>query len=356
MVESFQWFFAKNYNKLNSKKKTPCASAHGVFSERNLKMLLRQLSERYGVLETEFAPLNDGFHNVVYQYRQSGRDYILRITNSKRRNRNEIESEIEFVLALAKQGVPVSVPVPSSQAKMIEVVSDQDQIFFAVTFEKANGKPVDVIDKTVWNADLFYHWGKVVGKMHLAAHHLTFVRPVWTIENPDILNLEQKITSNLILERYLGLLTQLKNFDKDPELFGLIHNDFHQGNFFVNNGIITVFDFDECAYHWFAYDVAVAFYHAYWQSSAYTPEDTDFSSVFWTYFLKGYQQAHPLKKEMIQQIPLFLKMREIFLYVLFLEKWDMDKLEDWQEYTLANLKNNIEKNIPYSNFDFSTLL
>jgi hypothetical protein len=34
----------------------------------------------------------------------------------------------------------------------------------------------------------------------------------------------------------------------------------------------------------------------------------------------------------------------------------MDKLEDWQEYTLANLKNNIEKNIPYSNFDFSTLL
>ena len=50
----------------------------------------------------------------------------------------------------------------------------------------------------------------------------------------------------------------LDSLPKDDDCYGLIHADIHQGNFFVDeNDNITIFDFDDCHYHWFAYDLAV---------------------------------------------------------------------------------------------------
>ena len=47
---------------------------------------------------------------------------------------------------------------------------------------------------------------------------------------------------------------------KIADSYGLIHNDFNDGNFTVDydNGDITVFDFDDCCYFWFMYDLACA--------------------------------------------------------------------------------------------------
>jgi Ser/Thr protein kinase RdoA (MazF antagonist) len=195
-----------------------------------------------------------------------------------------------------------------------------------------------------------------MGRMYSTGKKIKVDRPIWTVHEPDLLNLIPKITSNSIAEKYNQLLMQLARFPLTPDLFGLIHNDFHQGNIFVDEGRLTVFDFDDCAYHWFAYDLAAAFYHAYWQASSFTPVNTQFSSVFWEHFLRGYHQEHTLNKELIQQIPIFLKIREIFLYTLFWEKWDLENLLDWQNYTLTNLKNNIVSGKPYSNVNFTEMI
>lgn len=85
-------------------------------------------------------------------------------------------------------------------------------------------------------------------------------------------------------------------------------------------------------------------------------QNTQFSKEFWEHFLRGYQQAHTLSKELIEQIPIFLKIREVFLYTLFLEKWNLKHLQDWQAYTLINLKNNIESGKPYSNVNFTEII
>ena len=47
------------------------------------------------------------------------------------------------------------------------------------------------------------------------------------------------------------------------------------------------------------------------------------------------------------QLPLFYKLREMFLYVVFHKKWDFDNLVDWQESMYATYKNNIENDIPF---------
>ncbi|MGG1678598.1 phosphotransferase enzyme family protein [Neobacillus sp. NRS-1170] len=321
-------------------------------------MIQNIIAERFNILASELMPISTGFHNSVYSYEHAGTNLVFRISNGTRRSLSELENELKFVSTFAEQGISVSNPILSKYERMIEEVDYQKQKFYVVAFEKAEGVPVDVTNKEIWNVNLFYSWGKLTGKMHRVSSKLDakLDRPKWTKKQPDLLKLIPKISSTMIADRYLDLLEILKHYNEDLNLFGLMHNDFHQGNFFAKDGRITVFDFDDCAYHWFAYDLAVSFYHAYWQSSSFVAEWTDFSENFWVHFLNGYQTEHSVSKHLLEQIPIFLKIREIFLYVLFLEKWDLQHLEDWQAFTLKDLKQKIEDKTPYSNVDFKELI
>ncbi|MFB3163302.1 phosphotransferase [Neobacillus sp. 179-J 1A1 HS] len=312
-------------------------------------MIIDTILHLYGYKEGELVPINDGFHNTVYSHG----NLIFRVSPANRRKQVDIMNELAFIKGLWENGVPVSLPVKSLNKKLIEPISSNH---FVVAFEKAKGTSIDVTKTEVWNDDLFYRWGNVMGRMHSAGKKIKVDRPIWTVQEPDLLKLFPKITSETIAEKYKQLLMQLATFPLTPDLFGLIHNDFHQGNMFVKEARLTVFDFDDCAYHWLAYDLATSFYHAYWQATSFTPEHTQFSSEFWMHFLRGYQQEHTLSKELILQIPIFLKIREIFLYTLFLEKWDLKNLLDWQNYTLTNLKNNIVSGMPYSNVNFTEII
>jgi amicoumacin kinase len=314
-------------------------------------MIDQFLSERYGATFSDLIPISEGFHNTVFSSGQT----IFRITNGNRRIREDLESELALLYRLREQAVSVSTPNRSVNGNLIEEFCWGNTKKYVVAFEKACGMPPDVTNPKVWNKNLFFQWGKEVGKIHRCTKNIRLARPMWTSKHPDLLNLSTQIHSSIILDRYEQLLNTLMNYHCDPELFGLIHNDCHQGNFFVGNGKLTFFDFDDSAYHWFAYDLAVSFYHAYWQSTSFSPEFTNFSSVFWRYFLKGYGEEQTIRIELIEQIPIFLKIREIYLYVLFLEKWDFTCLEGWQRETLAELEKNIESGKPYSHFDFSII-
>ncbi|WML48184.1 phosphotransferase [Neobacillus sp. PS3-34] len=320
-------------------------------------MLTEAIEKKLGIKKEELTRINDGFQNIVYSYKTSGKDFILRLTHSDRRSIEAIKHELEFIKVLRNAELSVSIPLESTNN--IRGINEKGQEWFAVIFEKAKGKPLDVTDKNIWNKGLFYNWGKLMGEMHKQSTNSSLLtnlsnRPSWSEKNPDVLGLFPRISSEIIRNRYGSLLEQLKEFSPLPGLFGLIHNDFHQDNFFVDGQTITVFDFDDCSYHWYAYDMAVSFYHAFWQVTSFTPEYTDFSEVFWHYFLTGYCSAHKLRNEILQQVPIFLKIREIFLIVLFKEKWDLENLEEWQKYTLNDLEDRIINKIPFSKTIFDS--
>jgi len=50
-------------------------------------------------------------------------------------------------------------------------------------------------------------------------------------------------------------------------------------------------------------------------------------------FFAGYKTESMLHKDVIVQIPVLLKIRGIYLYQLFKQKWDTGILEGWQGYT-----------------------
>jgi amicoumacin kinase len=303
--------------------------------------------------------LTGGFQNNVFQYRFGNELRILRVTNSNHRDLESIKGELEFIQCLSNAGVPVSCPLISAKGHLIEEFQQDNQTYFLTAFTKAKGTPIEVTNLDVWNKELFRNWGRTLGKMHTFSSKnyekfQTLKRPAWS-------GLDERgktfISSKSIeaYKAYQNLLDQINAFPTVNGTFGLIHNDFHQGNLFVNEGQIHIFDFDDCSFNWFAQDIAVSFYHAIWQGMSFNPGNDNFPFEFISYFLDGYSQEKNLHKEIVKQIPLFLKFREFFLYILFNEKWDFHHLEDWQAYTIKDLFYRIENDIPYTNVNFDML-
>jgi Ser/Thr protein kinase RdoA (MazF antagonist) len=77
---------------------------------------------------------------------------------------------------------------------------------------------------------------------------------------------------------------------QDIDSYGLIHSDIHQQNMLVNDNHISVLDFDDCQYGFFALDIGIALYHAIWWG---LPEDdsakNDFALKIIKNFMAGYK-------------------------------------------------------------------
>lgn len=292
--------------------------------------------------------LNGGFHNDVFYMEEKER--VVRISD-KNKTKEMVLQEIEWMNFLYKKGVHVPKPV-------IPVEYEGERV--KTYFEFIKGDHIDVTNKSHWNEKVFGKIGKTLGGMHALskAFKLQVInRPEWKVENPDVFNLREKLEP-WMKEKYETLLYSLTSYRITPDTFGLIHNDYHQGNLIMNEeGRITTIDFDECAFNWYAQDIAVAFYHAYWQHSAFNGNTHSFCDIFMSNFFAGYKTENMLHKDIIIQIPIFLKIREIYLYQLFMQKWNMNHLEEWQAYTLHSLEDKIKHEVPYAGInDFSVFL
>jgi Ser/Thr protein kinase RdoA (MazF antagonist) len=136
---------------------------------------------------------------------------------------------------------------------------------------------------------------------------------------------------------------QLRVLPQTTHCYGLIHNDLHPANFLVhyvdNVPEITVIDFDVCAYHWFATDIAIAMFPLFvgWMSPPDKGMDREaFGAYFFEHFMRGYNQENRLDPFWLKQLPLFLKYRQMLLFSVFSNEWqERDKyqerlLEDWR--------------------------
>lgn len=289
-------------------------------------------------MEENKVKLSGGFQNEVFYLEKVGK--IERISRNK--TKEMILEELDWMDFLYTRGV--AVPKPTLD---VEISGNQVKTYF----EYIEGEPVSVTNVSHWNSSNFEEFGRILGRMHsLSKDYLTEIkhRPIWTENNPDVCKLRVQLNQEL-QTIYDSLLQELCTYGKNADTFGLIHNDFHQGNLIMaKDGTITVIDFDDCALNWFAQDIAVFFYHAYWQQESFIGNKESFCREFLNHFFAGYQEENLLKEESIKQIPIFLKVREIFLYQLFVKIWDKNEMEDWQTDTLLDLENNIKNRVPYA--------
>ncbi|MFD4706932.1 phosphotransferase enzyme family protein [Gottfriedia sp. NPDC058432] len=288
--------------------------------------------------------LGGGLQNDVFY----DKDYNRVVRQSKLGKTKEmVLQEIDFINFLHMQGVNV----PRADRNLRE--EDGRVITY---FEYIDGEQIDVTNPNHWNKHLFEQWGKKLGKIHSLAkkYKLSEVhRPIWSPNRIDVFGIRDQLVPNMkgIYDKHMEKLSE---FSVTSDTFGMIHNDFHQGNIILVGNTLFSIDFDDCAFNWFAQDIATAFYHAYWQQNSFNKISDQFIETFMVNFFKGYKLENFLHNDIVKQIPIFLKLREIFLHHLFVHKWDMNRLEEWQKYTLIDLENKIKNDVPYADIiDFS---
>lgn len=323
--------------------------------------VLDNAARLYGTTQASLGKFDDyeGCANLVYHYDYAGQPRILRLSYRPDRTVELIQAELHFVEYLAASGMRVSRLIPSANGNLLEVISTAGLDFIAVSFVR--GKGMRVPDNGYRYRDgvpideYFQNWGQVLGQMHRLAK--TYQPPSASINRPDWFQWEAQSgfpygeRLPVIHNKYANLIAELRALPKEVDSYGLIHNDFNDGNFTVDydNGDITVFDFDDSCYFWFMHDLACA-----WEGgigrAMFRPlaERQDFMAHYMDQVLTGYARENTLSEAWLARLPLFLRllqMQELMHFAQYLDEPD-EEIQAGLRYKIHC----IENDIPYLGF------
>jgi Ser/Thr protein kinase RdoA (MazF antagonist) len=268
----------------------------------------------------------------------------------------QLLAEVDFVRYLAENELPVARPVPSRSGSWVERLPLDDQAcFLAYAFEKAPGEMYPDADEVNFPPAVLVAWGCLCGHLHrLSAAYLPHPerrRLPWhandLLDFPTLIPPEQ----TLVYLRRDELLTRLNALPQDTESYGLVHGDFHHGNFLVSGEKLTLFDFDAAEYFWYTGEICTALYNCLPLPRHATAKRRSYTLNYLHHFLCGYRQARQLSDFWLVQIPLFLKYCELLNYAYFHKYWGLSALTPRRAQVLADLRRRIEQEIPVVAFE-----
>jgi Ser/Thr protein kinase RdoA (MazF antagonist) len=321
------------------------------FSEQ----ILQEAMFAYGIDINQVLP-GDGFESFIYEFSRGEQKYILRIGHSSRRSEDLIRGEVDWINFLHAGGAGVSRAILAQDGQLVTAVDDGSGEFFLVTaFEKAPGGPPA---SEHLGEEFYRNYGRLLGRMHRLTRSYQPADPAWKRpewDDPSMLDvlewLPREQTS--VRQRYSQLLDQLNQLPKLNESYGLVHFDAHLGNLFVDQGgKITLFDFDDCNYSWFANDIAIVLFYI----TLGKDNQGSFTRHFLTHFLHGYHSENQFGEQWLREIPPFLKLREIDLYAVIHRSFDVQNIDHpWVAMFMEGRRERIENQVPVIDFDFLSL-
>ncbi|MEZ4869405.1 MAG: phosphotransferase [Caldilineaceae bacterium] len=316
--------------------------------------ILQQAMQRYAIAHGQIQLLG-ACESFIYGFERDSHAYILRISHSLRRSATLIQGEVDWINYLADGGVAVAKAVLSAGGQLVEAIADgAGGHFLATAFVKAEGEP----PWELWSPTLYTRYGQLIGNIHALTEvyqpsGASSTRPAWDEDLFEFVDRFLPATQTVVREKFQQVLDHLQTLPKDKTSYGLIHYDAHGNNFLVDAaGAITLFDFDDCVYSWFCNDIAIALFYIV-QDAEDAPA---FTHEFMTHFLAGYQQSHHLEQCWLQEIPAFLKVREILLYAAMYRDYGEKPIDnEWAARFMHDRQTKIEQDLPFIDFDFTSL-
>lgn len=296
--------------------------------------------------------------NEVYRFLKNDSLYILRLSVKPYDYVNSIKAEVHWVRYLALNGIQVPLPIMTTDGQLTAIYNEDERWVVATAFQMAPGIFFDS-EPQMWGFSLFHQWGELMGKIHRLTKSYNpgdpnLKREEWgpaKMDNPHL----QEGNYRILHDKLRSLESKISSFPKDENSYGLIHYDFHPYNFLIDQGKITVFDFDDSIYGWFALDIGVAATHAVWWGSPKHDRKSkhEFAKQFLNEFLSGYLKKNDLDTFWIQQIPLFMDYRNISSFFWWLSGWDGDEgqLSEIQKSAIVNAVELIQKDLPFDGCD-----
>jgi Ser/Thr protein kinase RdoA (MazF antagonist) len=308
-----------------------------------------------GLFTEKFASIRslNGFHNYIYEV-SGDTDFILRI--SQQQNEAATSSEIDFLQYLYQNDGRVAPPIPSLQNQYVHLVVIDEKKYIVSAYQKADGR--DFSSRGIDNKERFIIIGRALGKIHqlskMYVPNNVTKRRLWS-ESPHIIKAPDiflKYNMDL-LKKFHSYMSHMHNFPKDQNCFGLVHGDFLFSNYFFDDGNnITIFDFDECEYSWYMYDIAVCMYY-YLLGGDPRELDTkveEAEEMLYHLFL-GYKDKCEIDIDCLRNMDLFLQLREYVLLSSVLESSTED-LKGWSKHFVEGAVERLLTDKPFIPVDF----
>jgi amicoumacin kinase len=277
--------------------------------------------------------------NRVYEFTESGKTRFLRLISSRDRTKAQIEAELDFIFYLRRGGVGVAPTILSVNERFVEELTAADDLFFACVFERAEGERFNYGDfNESARREHFRLRGRTLGQIHALSKSYVpsgnFRRFAW---NEDRLLRETEkflpASEKIVWREYRRLSEILSALPRAAENYGLIHGDFGETNYRYQAARLNIFDFDDCCYHWFAFDLAVSIY-----PHGGRPEGLRLLE----WLVEGYSENAPVNFT-LEDITLFCQWRLIYMFLVYARKWGFHNLSPAQDAWFANKRDNIAR-------------
>jgi amicoumacin kinase len=273
--------------------------------------------------------------NYIFAYERNGEEFILRLTPQTDQTTEQVMAEVDWVNDLAGRGVPVARVVPADDGALCQRVELVSEVFTAVSFQKLAGA---IGSGEYWTADIFFDWGRLTGRLHRESRKYRppfgRQRASWANRLPSVI--PESGDDEIAMERLAKVAEHLNSLPKSSESYGLIHADLHFWNFAVSPAGLTVFDFDNSEYNWFAADLGTAVFEAATCGYQKLPRD-EFIKGFLGKFVQGYERESSLGAA-VEQVPLFAKLREICIYLVLRKRWKNRTLSEFQRLFFESVR------------------
>ncbi len=265
----------------------------------------------------------------------SGEAYVLRLHRPGYNSLEELQSERVWTRALTGAGVRVPIGLPTRNGKDFVTVAIPglgETRHVGVTSWTKGAVLNELLGETK-DTPLFEHRFEQLGQIAAALHNQSaawrppagftrhavdadglmgetpFWGPFW--DHPALTAPERA----LMLSTRDRLHAALARLGKDPATYGVIHADLHPGNLLADGEALTVIDFDDAAFGWHVYDIAVGLAHY--------ADRPDFPAIQ-AAFLRGYRARRPLTEEAVALLPMFILIRDLAVIGWLLQRPEID--------------------------------
>lgn len=234
---------------------------------------------------------------------------FIRCNHIDERSAAEYADEARLLQLLAAAGVPVAAPVPAADGELVQTVPTSHGDFVAVALPRLAGAQPELEEIS---PEQLHRWGATAGLLHgalkrIAPQRSQFShRPSWSdllarataVCRPDETALRREIDA---------VATELSALPTGPAEYGLIHYDLETDNLIWTADGPAIIDFDDCAWLWYAADIAFAL-RSLFSGNQYDPDDERIAR-----FMSGYRSETQLSGESLSWLPLFYRMHRLVM-------------------------------------------
>lgn len=301
-------------------------------------------------LLNEIYPLDfikvEAVTNEMFRCTAKQGEYFARVTNYK--GYNEQLEEVSYTNYLYREGLGVSPTIVSKNGKEVEKITFNNREVLTVLYEAAPGIH---LSRNQWNANVLKELGRQIGKLHRFSRQFEETNPIRYIkdwhDNEEYAFLKYiPKEETTIREVAQEVLTKIKNMPKDHSNYGLLHGDLWLENILVDSDLkLSMVDFQDCEKNFYIFDLAVPIYSAIEYSFVGGGNIIEYGRGITKAIIEGYLEENDLPEEMLDRLPLFIKLKEVFEYSLMHMYWNKEELTEEQIRIMNHFRMRIEKKL-----------